>query len=68
LPRTLPPMHPIVKGGAMTEQRLNFNRSAEPVEACLQGQLESEKRPSTVAVALRLLLRASVLKAGGAVA
>ena len=68
MPRTLPPMHPIVKGGAMTEQRSKFNRSAEPVEARLQGQLEAEKRPSTVAVALRLLLRATVLKAGGAVA
>ena len=52
----------------MTEQRSNFNRSAEPVEASLQGQLNPEKRPSTVAVALRLLLRASVLKAGGVVA
>ena len=52
----------------MTEQRSNFNRSAEPVEARLQGQLNPEKRPSTVAVALRLLLGATVLKAGGAVA
>lgn len=68
LPRTLPPMHPIVKGGAMTEQRSKFNRSAEPVEACLKGQLTAVKRPSTVAAALRLLLRAAVLPADGAVA
>ncbi len=52
----------------MTEQRSKFNRSAEPVEARTKGKLNAVKRPSTVAFALRLLLRAAVFRAGSTLA
>ena len=63
----------------MTEQSSKFNRSDEPVEARLKGRAEpvearltaklnAVKSPSTVAVALRLLLRDAVFRAGSTLA
>ena len=52
----------------MTEQSSKFNRSDEPVEARLTAKLNAVKSPSTVAVALRLLLRAAVFRAGSTLA